>query len=77
MSVSEDGGVQSRSVTLGIYVRQTVGITSNRTDVAASLFLEQAPFTSVVMVGRWGHSGAPSEIGTDAEKEVLRGLPLS
>ncbi len=42
LSISQDGGVQSRSVALGLDVRQTVGVPRHWTDAAVAGFLQGA-----------------------------------
>jgi hypothetical protein len=54
--ISQDGGVQSRSVALGFDVRQSVGIPRRWADAALAGFLQGAPRTGMGVVRRWGHT---------------------
>lgn len=60
LSVGQDGGVQSCCVALGVHVGQAVGITSCRTDAAASCFLEGAVLARVLWVWERTHERSPT-----------------
>jgi hypothetical protein len=54
--ISQDGGVQSRSMALGLHVRQTVGIPRRWADAALAGFLQGASSTWMGVVGGRGHA---------------------
>lgn len=67
LSISQDGGVQSRRVVFGCHVRQTVDLAGSRADATIAAFLEGAAVAGVrthwlALLRRWDMTQtAPSD----------------